>query len=633
MRSIYMAWKERMEIRGTIYQRLNALWETNYWEDRGLASDRWTDTTTGKDQQIRVEVNRIRGFVTSYLGSLFPQKLAAKVGPAEDGAGNHRKANRVANRWLRHRKTEKRCIDWMRQAIIYEGSHLKIRVDNERNKLRERVRMEVVPWWEVIVDRDVRDEDAQRYIAHVYQIPRARAVRRFADPNLRGSAWRDPIASINLNVAMNRSAHETDPSRENFVTVVEWYNYADDYIVGETDPLTHRPLDVPAPVYYPGSNKPIRIQGRYEVYLPDEPGGWERPREIRPMPFVDSDGDYLRPLHTLIFLHKPGFPLWALSIAESMYDVFREMILLRSMRANSVKRNARQLFLPKKWITQAMEDLFSRGVDGAILPYEQPEDDDRSIGQVLASANLGNLPSDHSLYQAELDSDLNQGSLQAPFTRGIATGVSATEVNKLDSYSVTEIGLMAMSRDIALAEVIHHVLVAHVEVLRAAGPLAKMTVTLRGEPVPVVAADLDADFEIEIKTGAATQAELDAQRQRLIAVMPVLATLLAGVEKGNPAAVILLDEFVDLFELPDELRSRVLLEKIHEAQATLEAKAQPGAGSAMPGGGSAPSPAGMVNGAGGAAGPTPMPAGPQPEATMNGSAQNGSGAPLSVEAQ
>lgn len=613
--AIYDAWKMRMDARMSIYKRFNALWRTDYWSDRGMPSDRYTDMTTGKDQQIRVEVNRIHGFLGSYLGSLFPSKMTVHY-HAQDDRGDDKKADQVGNRWLHRRDMEILVTDWMRQALMYDGSCLKIRVDRTSPKLRNRVVADVVPWWESIIDRDVRDAAKQRFIGHAYYIPRAEAVRRFKDPDIVGTDWTDPLASsdstgLGLNVKDDR-----DPARQNFVLVVEWYNYSDDYVVGETDPMTHRPLLNPTPMRDPATGQIIRVRGRYEVYLPGEPMGWETPREVRPLPSVDCDGEVQWAMYPLVYNAEVGFPLRGLSTVERVYDQFREIILSRSMKANSVKRDARQILLPKGWLDTQAKDLFSRGVDGAILEYEQPEGDARNIMQMMGKLDLGNLPSDHSSYDATIENDLVQGG-RDPITRGQTSPyISATQTNLANTYASTDIGMMAKHRDAILERVMRHVLVAHVDAMREENADSTLIVKIRGERVEVTANDLDGDFDVDIETGPASGAEEDARRQRLLAVMPALAQILAGVNKGDPAAVILLDEMVELYDLPEQLRSKSLLEMLARAQATTEVKPTPGA--AMPGSGQVPTPDAVRDA------PRPM-----PESVMSGAAQNdGRGKPL-----
>ena len=612
--AIYDAWKVRVDARLEPWRRFNALWKSDYWADRGLPSDRYTDLTTAQDKQIRVEVNRIKGFVYSYLGSLFPQRLKVRY-ESQDDRGNDEYATRVGNRWLRRRDMAANVTEWMGQAIMYDGACLKVRVNRKAPKLRARVVSDVVPWWEAIVDRDVRSLAEQRYIGHAYYIPRAEAVKRFKDPTISGMDWTDPMLSKESSDTFSAANQATkDPARQNFVLVVEWYNFADDYILGETDPVTHRPLANYEPVLDPVTRQPIRAKGRYEVYLPNEPDGWLYPREVRLLPHVDSDEEVMWPLYPLVFNHEWGYPLRGLSTVEAAYDAFREKILVRSMAANSIKRDARQILLPKGWLDTNNKDLVSRGVDGAVLEYEQPENDNRNIAQVMAKMDFGNLPSSHDSYDAQIEDDINRAG-RAPLTRGETSPyVSATQSTLANTYASTDIGMMADQRDALLERLMRHVMVAHVDVMREAGADATLTVKVRGEKVKVKADDLDGDWEVSVTSGAATAMEEDAKRQRLLAVLPVLAQILKGVEAGAPHAIILLDELVDLFDLPDALRSKLLLEAIKEAKAGMEIQPQPGQN--LPGSGQLPTPE--------VTGPRPM-----PEAVNNGTAQNdGRGKPM-----
>lgn len=616
VRRIYDDWKLRTEERLEVYRRFNALWRTDYWKDRGLESDRYTDLTTSQDHQIRMELNRINNFVKSFLGPLFPQKIMAKIEPDDDGRGNAKKAQRWSNRWLRRRHTESRLIDLMLQAIVNDGACGKITIDHERARIRDRVRFTILPWWEAIVDRDVTDIEGQRFIAHVYWIPRAVAVRRFQDPDLHGSAWVDPLGKQGLVPNQANAGTDNNAARQDHVCVVEWYNYADDYVFGEADPTTHRPLDTPTPLRDPTTGKILTLRGRYETYLPEEPNGWDAPREVRPLPFVDVDGEQIPQMHPLVFEHEIGYPLRGLSTVERVYDMFRGAILLMSMDMNAARRNARQILLPKGWLGPKVSQDIARGVDGLVGEYEQPSADNRNIAQVAWKVDFGNIPSDNSRVAADINAETKT---RPSFTQGgVDPYVSATQTNLQNTYAANEIGLMATARDICMEGIVRHQLVATVAAMRSDGPDAKVSVWIKGERLDVTAEDLDADFEITIKSGPATNAEADALRQRLLAVLPTLFEVLGGVQEGNAAAVLMLDELVDVFELPDELRAKHLAELIQKSKGTPSVTPQPG--QALPGGGQMPT-------AGNAA-----PEGPMPASVKDGTAQNGPGTPLNVRA-
>lgn len=623
--TIYQEWSARMAARIAIYRKWNSLWENEYWKERGVAGDRYEDKGN-KDGAIVVEVNRIYGYINSYVGSLFPQKLHAKFEDSDDGMGDAAKTGRVMNRWLKRRQIATRMTRAQRWALFHDGAGVKVVMDPKRKRVKDRVRCHVVPWWEMLLDDSVHDTDHQRYIGHVYHIPLAEAQTRFRDTTLKGAVRLDPMDPATPAGTPDPKTQDERGSQR-FVKVVEWYNFVDPYTVGEADPDTSRPFPEWEPMVDETTKAPIESTGRFEVYLPDEEGAWAAPREVHPLPDVDSVGEALPPLHVLIFCEKMGYPLRGMSSVERVYDQFREMILLRSMYANSSKRNARQILLPEGWELKDNGDLVKRGVDGAIVYYTQPaESAGINIAQVMSKLDFGNLPADNERYTGMVETDLGQGGLMAPFTRGVATGASATEVNKLDSYGATEIGQMAMSFGMFLEGVLRHAQFAYVRALRKDGADATVWVKVKGERVPVTAADMYGDFDVEVQPGPASRAEADQQRQRTLAVLPVIAQIMQGVEQGNPAAIVLLDWIVELFELPDELRFKAIQAKMKG----MKIQAQPGV--TTPGSGNLPVPE-MVNGAGGAQGEVPMPRGEQPAEVVNGTAQNsGASGTMSVEA-
>lgn len=631
MAAIYSRWRLEQVARAAINRKFAALWESKFWEDRGFTA-RYTDTTkTGQDNAIRVEVNRIRGFVNSYLGSLFPQRLKAKVEESGDGRGDAEKAGTLVNKWLRAREVEAEAIDGMRGALMYGLAGLKVRVDKRRKLPKDRVRLSVIPCWEMIVDRDAHSRDGVQYMGHVYQIPLAEAHRTFGDRSIKGGARMDA-----MDAASRTSATKGNDAHLRYVTVLEWYNFVDDYVLGEADPDTGRPLPPGwEPVRQPLSDGTpgaiVQQRGRMEIYLPDEEDGLSCPREVWPLPDTDpASGERLDPVHAMIFVHETHFPMRGLSTVEAVYDQFKELILLRCIQINAARRDARQILLPEGWkLTGESTALFQRGVDGAVLYYQPPMDMAAiNIAQVMAKMDFGAVSPNVGNALAAVEMDLSMGTNQAPFTRGSATGASATEVNRLEAYSASEIGMMAMQRDMCLEGVVRHAIRGFVTALSVDGPQAQMTVQLKGDRVPVTVSDLDADFEVTIESGPLSRSEDDAQAQRFLAVLPALTEILKGVQAGNPAAIVVLDEFVERFKLPDELRFRKFLDRMKDIKTEFAVKPQPG--QAMPGSGNLPTP--TVEGAGGAQGPVPMPEGPQPQSVMDGSAQNGAGGPMNVRA-
>lgn len=627
----------RMAALSREFRAHRALWETAYWQSRpdgSVLSDRYTDVSD--NGMIRVEVNRIHGYVTGFLGQLFSDDVKVKYGPSYSGDGNAVLTTNVINRVLHSVEMSKRITDCMRQGIIYRGAGIKVWVDHDpriKNPLA-RVRASVVPWPELVLDRHVRDVGDARFYGHVYMEPSARVRRRF---KIAGKL----VTTTRPDVFADEKERGTDirrepgmpythgnPLNQNFVRVLEVYNLVDDYVVGEADPLTGVPYQTWEPVLDEHGHE-TRVRGRMEIYLPDEPGGFDRPLRVYPLPFDHPDGYTPIPcVLPLILEYVPEYPLQGLSMVGRVYDQFRELILERTWKANAVKKNARQFFAKKNKLDDTAKAIYQAGEDGAIIEVELEAGE--SLSSVVFPLQMPNINTENAYYTREISEDIDRGTSLPPFVAGQMSGASATEVNFAASYAKNYIGLLSKQRDLFLEKLEVLLRAAIVSALRACGPDAVIKVPYRDTILTVKREDIEADFPVEIKSPAASSVEEDRERQTFVTVVGFLKPVIDAVVQGDEVAAMILDHAVDLFKLPREFTSAAI-RKIAKASEppppppeddAADIERQPGAGSALPGGGSVAS---LPEGGGGVrmAGDMPMPEGPVPEDVQTGLAQNG----------
>lgn len=639
-----------MNDRTKAFRAFRSLWRSRYWSERQsnrMRADRYTDVST--DPMIRIEVNRIRGFVTSIVGALFSDDVKVSYAPAPDGKGNAELSQIAMNRVLHNKKMALRAIDCLRQATVYDGAALKVMLDDRVRDPAQKVTVRVIPWTELVLDRDTRDRDDARFIGHAYYIPYADALRKFgrdrtfmttmlddqgrqraAEAEARKSKRQpnrvrrpDTLATtydrtLNQAEVMHAAPGLGDPLNAGFVRVFEVYNLVDDFVIGEADPITGVPIPAWQPVLDANGNE-VRARGRYETYLPDEPTGFDHPVRVFPMPLTTDGGEPLPSIAPLILNADPEYPMHGLSTVETVYDQLRELILERTWKANAVKKNARLMIAPKGVLTADEKDKWAQGVDGELIEYD-PEAagaKGQSAHQVMAPIQLPNVNLDNTYYTKEIEEDIARGTNMPQFTSGAATGASATEVNRLDAYAKNGMGLLSLMRDLWLMDVQLLLRRALISALRSAGPTATIPVTWRNEVHHVTVADLDAEFGVDIKSPPFSEIEEDRNRQTFVTVMGFLKPAIdAWVVKGDPVAGAIVDRAVELFKLPPEFTSAAL-RKLAGPPGGGEPAAQargPGAGSALPGRGSQP---GLPD-----AGAPPNPAGPVPPEVQNGTIQN-----------
>ena len=555
IQDIVAAHTSRMDRAKPRMQKHRDAYLTRFWNHHGTGDYE-------EDGLVRIEVNRLYGFVEAYVGSLFPKSPRVVFGPDISGDGDPEKAQLAANRWLDTSDIYQRLESAIRQGLIYPGSALKIGLDLTKSDPKDRIWVHLLPWWELLVDHDVHDLGEQRFIGHLYWENEDVLRRRFDGlPEDLQTSKRIPFFEHRGKSKARRTKKDNTfegESNESFVRVLEFYNLVDDWEEGA---------------------QPLR--GVFEVYLPDQKGGVElEPIHRGPFPFDKPNGDPLAPIYPLIFNHIPEHPLQGLAAVERVYQQARELNLLRSHWANAVRRDSRQMLVRKDaGIDEEALSKFTQGQDGAIIPVEG----NNPLSTLVFPIQFQPLNVNHQIYENQIEKDFDQGSAAAPFTRGLATRATATEVNRLHDYTETEIGRHARRKDVWIAKVIEGYIRALIAALKIEVPdtydavveeRVQDPIVLRfrrgaGPPVEIGTEDLDADFTIGIVDAASTPLSKEARRVNFMNLAPMIIQLWEQVQTGNAVAGRIMKYLVELFDFPADFDPDNILEDIGQGEQPL----------------------------------------------------------------
>jgi hypothetical protein len=647
---------EAMDSRLLALQAYDATYNNGYWAHRIGRDVRFKDVV-GSDGITYVEVNRVAPIVEAILGELFPNTLDVEMTPAPGDSGDEVKATRAVKHWLLSQGMAGRVKMVLSQATLFDGAGFKIGRDmgiiqtgGHKVNAQKAVWARVVPWWEIVLDKEVHDKEDQRYIGHLYWVPLSDARKRFPEVSFAGAVRPRPLEDGHISYTDRRRAQSGQVDEEKFVRILEWYNLVDDYYLGEADVISGKPND--EYIVYGEDGKllhrdkdpfldefgnPYCIRGRQEIYLPEE--NLKTPIRIFPIPLHNGRGKPQAPLVPCILNHEVTYPLKGRSIVERSFDQQREINIDRSFKATATRRNGRAWLAQKGAIDEKNMSLLQSGADGVIIEVEpQQEGVPANLSNVMFPVPITTIPPDNWRYAVEVEADLGRVVATPKFAMGEATGASATEVNHLAGYAQNEVGQYRNQRDAWLAEVTSLYLQVQVAAMRALGPATTIPVAIpkreRDVDGPtyeeVGIPDLDGEFTIAVFQGPSGPVQKAQAQQRLATMLPMVTPLFVSVANGGEGSegnALLLDTLVDVMELPRDLSSQSIRKRMRKGGTIADVPRLPGNMSAMPGGGSTPTPESPKETAGG-----PQPGSPPPNPFAGVSqANDGSSGVLNAE--
>ena len=604
---------------------------TRFWKSQKGADSRALQDIPS---QIQIEVNRLYGIIEAYVAALYPKAARVVVGPGPSIGGDSAKAELASNKWLTQNRTHLRVLKSIRQGLLFPGSGIKVGVDDGPGDVIDRVWFRVIPYWEMVLDADVYDEEDARFIGHVYYRPLREVEDQYGLSGLTGAPREDFLATETNRVTKSRKnsskrrGREQDADQDLFVRVYEVCNMVDTYA---------------------SSDGPMR--GRFDVFILDQGLEYEEPIFTGPMPYSTRAGDPLAHIVPLIFNSEPEYPYRGVSHASRLFPQIQEINVFRSFRANAARRDSRQYLALDGVLTSDQMSMITAGVDGLVIPVEDGRLQGRNLRDVVVPLQNSAISSNILNFEMQAEADLERAAGTSPNAYGGVTRATATEVMNLRDYTESEYGRHAMIKDNWISQIVNVFLRALVAAMESPArdfgmehkreligvddlehkeeqhenaeeeigdrveevkeeveeiaeeasedaedgeivvvqATAEIDVEIPPEPdvirlksgpdiVEITVADLEGDFHIEVVDSRRTPFSDQAVRDAVLNLMAPLQQLWQLVQKGGPESVLAraqMESLVEKFDLPQDMHPdslEVALEEMTAEQAKKEAE-------------------------------------------------------------
>lgn len=487
VRTIYSNHKNYWKAEAALMRKLKNCYSTEMFRDITI------DPTN-----IRVEVAEGYAFVEGYIASLFSKMPAVEVGNDSIRKGNEKVVRTLANRWL---YSQRQVLEnASRIAIIYPNSFFKL-AHKTSSVIFDRISVRPVPPWEIIVDNDASKWDEQRFVGHAYYMPVAQAKESFGSKKFQAVVKADYFTA---EAHPYKTAQDEDvPDEYKYIEVVELYDLVYDCLY---------------------------------IWSPNYSDGEKLLDEVSPIPVRTYDDCPLPPIVPLYYARSPDSPMEGYSSLYRIYDQIFEKNVCRSFWANAIRRDSRQFLYKSGSIDEEGLAKITAGVDGAMIGI-----DGDTLDGIIKVVEVPALSGNFDRYLGSIESDLQRGSVLAPFVQGNATNATATEVAALASYTASQIGKMARERDEAIEQIAHIYTRMLVDILQAED--AEDTVIADGEVYRVTADKLDGKFRFAASDQSNTPVASVMKRNELVQLLPTLQSLGIDVDKIR-------EELVRQFDLP-----------------------------------------------------------------------------------
>jgi len=409
-------WQERRDE----VSLLAALYETGFWQWYDGQQKNAPKAPIFDRGNTRIEVNRLRKMVRTYLGALYPR--ASRVVCEEDphGRGDAIITQATLNAWSKKPYTYLTVDNAAQMALTIHGSGLKFGHDAGRSSPIDRVWMRPIPPWEMMVDRDALSWEDERFRGHLYTAPIEDVLERF--PQLEGMGLTGGRKQDYFNQTGAGGADPNKPETgdstaadDGFVRVLEFLNLRDAW------------------VYEDGTV----IKGRLEVWILDQKAEIsDQPIHCGPLPYDDADGRPLLNIEPLIFDHEIGYPFRALPPIKSAVPQQIELNLMRTAGAQDVRRNARKYGYVEGSVDEDELRKHANGVDGELIKFKPDVGD---ISRVLKPLDPAPIPADTIAHAAVAERDLDRQLGPSQNAQGNKIDTTAYEVQTIQLYAEEEI--------------------------------------------------------------------------------------------------------------------------------------------------------------------------------------------------
>jgi len=510
----------------------------DYWDD--IRSDlfrykqayetRFWDKTTEGQLQTYVQTADAYGYIESYIASLFARNPGVVVKNGIRGRGDSRIAQHIANDFLAYQRQQ--IENASRMALIYPMSFIKM-MPTGREDIMRKIDTCAIPPWEVILDREARRYEDQRYVGHKYYMTLIDARHKFGDKKYSPIKKEDYFDKYNADHYYNDDSNTVGD--QNF----DFYKYIE---VVEIYDLHTKLLHFWSPNWQDG-NKMLLVE------------------EI---PFRDANDDPVPPIIPLYFNRLPDKPLDGYSAMRRIYDQIYETNMVRTYQANAVRKASRQYLVKKGVLDEEQMAQITSGIDGLFV-----EVDEESLAGVMTALPQNPTPPELEFYVQQVQRDKDKGSILAPFTRGESSRTSATEAAALAAYTSSEIGRLARERDAT----IEHIASTYLNMLSlyVEEDNVRQIVVIDNEPMVVNAQMLEENFHIYAMDQASTPLSESVKKREFIQSIPMLQQL--GVPQKD-----LLSELVRTLGLPEDFVSAAEEAKQQQVSAAKARAAAEGVG-------------------------------------------------------
>jgi len=532
-------------------RRNMALYATKFWAE--------TENQDRSSEPILVEVARAYEIVEGYQASLFSREPAVETSAGLRAMGDPVKAKAVINAWLADAPNVREAVEEASlMALIYPCSFIKLcSADAEPTAEADAlalVTVEAVAPWDVLIDARAKTWEAQRFVAHRRVIPVEQARAMFAGEKPEAdeeSGADEDLSTVDLLGGDDVDVSDTAPRGK----LGEQTLPGEFALDGDGAEADAQDKHIAVWEVY------CRESGKVYFWSATSPEYWLATADY---PYLSAFDRPVEPIIPFYYGYIPGKRLVGLSVLDRVASSVAEINIARTYQANAVRKVARQWLARKGAMDEeALQKLVS-GVDGEVIEVDMQVG--QSVGDVLSAVPHTPTPPEVQEYIRQMQSDLDRGSMMAPFSRGQATNATATEVTALAAYTASEVGRLARRRDTVIAGIAR----AYTEIAAVLLPPDGADLLIAGEVTRVVPDDVLGDYRIVANDGGSTPVAQAAKAQKLISALPTLQAL--GVSKE-----VLLRELVHALDLNPAFLTAV------EA-----APAEPGPG-AGPGGSPPPS--------------------------------------------
>jgi hypothetical protein len=491
-------------------------YETDFWDKEQLDSD----------MQILVQTSDAYGYIESYIASLFSRNPGVVFKQSVRGVGDSRKAQTLANDFLvKHRST---IEDASRLALIYPMAFMKmLPIDSE--DIYKRMDMMAVNCWDVILDRDAKRLQDQRYMGHRYYIPLHEAKAKFGNKEYEPVEKKDYFTKYMNQADDSMKSYSGTDEMFRYIEIIEFYDLVNDQI------------------YF---------------YTPNWAMG-EKFLDKEMIPFRDNENKPVVPIVPFYFNRKPDCPIEGYSAMKRIYDQIYETNLIRTFQANGVRKASRQYIVKRGTFDEESMAQVTSGIDGLFI-----EVDDDDLNGAIRTLPQNPTPPELEQYYQQVQRDKDKGSILAPFTRGESTRSSATEIAALAAYSSSEVGRLARERDATIEELARIYIFMLAMYMEEDNTRDVVVIDNRDEVVK--ASDLRGDFQVFAQDQASTPISESVRKREFIQSIPTLQGL------GVPAST-LLAEMVRALGLPESF----IEEANQAAQAQISAAKAKASGAAI----------------------------------------------------